>query len=114
MRKIWVIWWKYFDGSGGELVRGYADRARAQADLELLDLAEGKQFYMNELELVSSKPGPRSGHRAKQWSKAEAQASMKPIYCEETGCLDYRAGYSVFCEYHEAKHIDELAQQGSQ
>jgi hypothetical protein len=35
MKEIFVIIWKYYDGSDSGVIRAYADEERAKADLEM-------------------------------------------------------------------------------
>jgi len=49
MEDVYVIWWKYGDGSGCGVMRAYADRQRAEEDLELLVFDSNRQFEIAEL-----------------------------------------------------------------
>lgn len=54
MPKIWVLYHRYSDGSGGSLIRAYANEVRAQEDYELLstDVVSGHEYHLEDIPLV--------------------------------------------------------------
>ena len=55
MTEVWVLWWKYSDGSGAGVSRAYADKARANQDLELLtEGSDPKQYYLEHVAVYCS------------------------------------------------------------
>ncbi|MCK4499603.1 hypothetical protein KAU11_03850 [Candidatus Babeliales bacterium] len=56
MDKTWVLWWKYDDGSGQEIVRTYEEEARAREDLELVEHnSESKDYMLDEIPYIKEK-----------------------------------------------------------
>lgn len=53
LNKIHVIYWKYFDGSDGGIVKAYVTPEAAQSDLKMLreNAAGQREFLLVEVEL---------------------------------------------------------------
>ena len=50
MEEVYVIFWRYSDGSSGGVLRAYADRDRANEDMDLLnDDCSGKVYELTEV-----------------------------------------------------------------
>ena len=49
MEDVYVIWWRYSDGSGAGVLRAYADRQRAEEDLDLLTFEGSREYKIEEL-----------------------------------------------------------------
>jgi len=49
MEDVYVIWWRYSDNSGAGVMRAYADRQRAEEDLELLEVNADRTYEIAEL-----------------------------------------------------------------
>lgn len=45
METVYVIWWRYSDNSGAGVVRAYADRQRAEEDMEAFTHGENGRVY---------------------------------------------------------------------
>ena len=54
--EIWVLWHRYYDGSGASVVRAYLDEVRAKADHELLiDQPGGStEWHLDKVPLFGS------------------------------------------------------------
>ena len=48
MEEVHVIWWRYSDGSSAGVLRAYADRQRADEDMDLLESSESMKSYSIE------------------------------------------------------------------
>lgn len=48
MEEIHVIWWRYSDGSAAGVLRAYADRQRADEDMDLLESEQSGKTYTIE------------------------------------------------------------------
>ncbi len=47
---IYVLWWRWHDGSGGGVLRAYTDKARAEADFAMLrEMGDGRDFHLAEV-----------------------------------------------------------------
>lgn len=53
--QIWVLWWKYGDGSNQGIERTYADETRAREDLELLDDHSTRDWFLDQVPLWSGR-----------------------------------------------------------
>ena len=53
LNKVHVIYWKYFDGSSGGIVKAYVKQEAAESDLKMLkENAESqREFVLVEIEL---------------------------------------------------------------
>ena len=52
MTTIYVICWKYSDGSGFGVVRAYEDEERAQKDLEMMrDICDARELFIEQTEV---------------------------------------------------------------
>ncbi len=50
----WVLWWKYLDGSGEEIIRVYAaDGVRAHQDFELVKEDTVRAWKLDEVPFVA-------------------------------------------------------------
>ncbi len=47
---IWVLWWKYYDGSGVGIERAYGDEVRAKEDRELVGEQDSKEWFLTKLQ----------------------------------------------------------------
>lgn len=57
IKTVWVLWYRYTDGSGAGVVRAYSSEDRAQLDLELLQGNDGfKAFEVEELPVYGDAP----------------------------------------------------------
>lgn len=45
MNEVYVLWWKYSDGSSCGVCRVYFDKARAESDMKLLEDALTSKDY---------------------------------------------------------------------
>ena len=52
MDEIWVLSWRYGDGSGSGVLRAYADEDRAKEDMDLLD--DCKEYELTCLPIYKS------------------------------------------------------------
>jgi hypothetical protein len=49
-KKVWVLWWRYYDKPGARLVRLYGDEERGIYDYELVkNMASDRVFYLDEI-----------------------------------------------------------------
>lgn len=51
---IFVLWWKYYDGSGQGVIRAYENFDRANEDFELIKEDDNKKYYLDEVEFFKS------------------------------------------------------------
>jgi hypothetical protein len=49
MNDVYVLWWQYRDKSSAGVLRAYADRQRAQEDLDLIEDTGDKQYFIESL-----------------------------------------------------------------
>jgi hypothetical protein len=49
MQEIWVIWWRYNDGSAAGVLRAYANEQRANEDLDLLNIGYDKDYKIEKV-----------------------------------------------------------------
>jgi len=47
---IWVLWWKYYDGSVAGVERAYRDEKRATEDHELIGEDTSKEWFLTKLQ----------------------------------------------------------------
>lgn len=48
-KTVWVLWWKYDDGSGQGIARAYGDEKRAKDDLALVGADLDKTWKLTEV-----------------------------------------------------------------
>lgn len=54
MNKIYILWWRYGDGSAMGVERAYISKERAELDLKLLEEAYcSKNYEIKELEVTN-------------------------------------------------------------
>jgi hypothetical protein len=51
---VWVLWWRYHDGSNAGVLRVYRDESRAQEDFELLSEATDRKYELLSVPLYGS------------------------------------------------------------
>ncbi len=49
MDNVYVLWWQYRDKSGSGVMRAYADRRRANEDLDLVEDTGDKNYFIESL-----------------------------------------------------------------
>lgn len=52
-KKLWVLWFEYFDSSGCEVVRIYDDENRAKEDFELVE-GDAKKWKLSQVPFFST------------------------------------------------------------
>ena len=54
---IWVLWNRYYDGSGSEVIRAYTDERRAMADRELVGQDSSKEWMLTKVPQINNNYG---------------------------------------------------------
>lgn len=47
--QVWILWWKYSDGSNQGVLRGYKDESRAKEDFELVKESTDKEYILDTI-----------------------------------------------------------------
>ena len=54
MTEVYVLWWRHHDGSAAALVRAYFSKARADADMDLLEAYDhSREWHVAAIALVN-------------------------------------------------------------
>lgn len=46
---VWVLWWKYSDGSRQGVLRVYEDETRANEDFDLVDESTDRTYFLDPI-----------------------------------------------------------------
>lgn len=49
MDAVWVLWWKYSDGSGQGIIRAYEDEQRAKDDFALVEESTDRTYMLDHV-----------------------------------------------------------------
>lgn len=52
--KVWVLWWRWYDGSGMGVLRAYTDEQRAKADLDLVKTDAIRDYVLEAVPLYGA------------------------------------------------------------
>lgn len=59
MDTVWVLWWKYSDGSGQGIIRAYEDEQRAKDDFALVEESTDRTYMLDHVPLFEDMGKPK-------------------------------------------------------
>lgn len=90
---VFVLWWKYYDASGEDIVKVYLDENRAKEDFELVNIIPDRDWFLSKVQLVNQ---PTNHEKLKQLFNVADDGLLER---KRDGWTDYEKLKQLFTEF---------------